>query len=170
MRSGVCAFHRFFHHSTTSRSLQHWFLQHSNFSRKVCNILLCNNWKIAGNSCNICLQQKCCKKQKFTTFFKCCKKKANVAKKKTYAPPPRDYVIFRKSKIPSMTSGKNSKTVNVKIFVVKIKRKSKKKLEPNETPKKFSRLRQFFFLFTITSTQKYYVIIGWTIPPPRNTS
>ena len=88
MRSGVCAFHRFFHHSTTSRSLQHWFLQHSNFSRKVCNILLCNNWKIAGNSCNICLQQKCCKKKKFTTFFKCCKKKANVAKKKPMPPTP----------------------------------------------------------------------------------
>ena len=65
-----------------TKSLQHGFLQHSNFSRKVCNILLCNNWKIAKNSCNICLQQKCCKKIKFTTFFKCCKKKANVAKKK----------------------------------------------------------------------------------------
>ena len=65
-----------------TKSLQHGFLQHSNFSRKVCNILLCNNWKIAKNSFNICLQQKCCKKIKFTTFFKCCKKKANVAKKK----------------------------------------------------------------------------------------
>ena len=50
-------------------SLQHFALQHFDFSQKPCNIFL---------------QQNCCRKSRFATIKIVVKKKAIVAKKKTY--------------------------------------------------------------------------------------